>query len=158
MIFLKLKNDENRLLQWTPHCCKAYINVVNAIAKFFKPTPSTNIINNYTIIIQYIIKQGLKVFVNKDKAVVKQNYSSSVISEFSNQRNPKTSVINSKEVSLHIWFFWNWKMMRSKSRGEEEQTWGNIGTGYIRKIRHHQPFTPSISCYRAWLTQWKAGR
>ena len=49
---------------------KAYVNIVNAIAFFVKPTPPTNIITNMTILTQYIIKQGLKVFGNKGKASV----------------------------------------------------------------------------------------
>ena len=38
---------------------KAYVNAVNAIATFVCPTPSTNIITNYTIRTQYSIKPGL---------------------------------------------------------------------------------------------------
>ena len=38
---------------------KAYVNAVNAIATFVCPTPSTNIITNYTILTQYSIKPGL---------------------------------------------------------------------------------------------------
>ena len=41
---------------------KAYINVVNAITYLVKPTPPTNIITNETILTQYSIEQGLKVF------------------------------------------------------------------------------------------------
>ena len=41
---------------------KAYINVVNAINYFVKPTTPTNIITNETILTQYIINQGLRVF------------------------------------------------------------------------------------------------
>ena len=49
-----------------PHSvAKSYVNVVNAIATFVKRTPPTNIIFNETILIQYSIKQGLKVFGNK---------------------------------------------------------------------------------------------
>ena len=44
---------------------KAYVNVVNAIPTFVKPTPPTNIITNKTIFTQYIINHGLKVFGNK---------------------------------------------------------------------------------------------
>ena len=49
---------------------KAYVNVVNAITSFVKPTPPTNIITNETILTQYRIKQGLKVFGNKGEAAV----------------------------------------------------------------------------------------
>ena len=49
---------------------KAYVNVVNAITSFVKPTPPTNIIANETILTQYSIKQGLKVFGKKGKAAV----------------------------------------------------------------------------------------
>ena len=41
---------------------KSYIYVVNAIDYFAKPTPPTNIITNETILTQYSINQGLKVF------------------------------------------------------------------------------------------------
>ena len=49
---------------------KSYINVVNAITSFVKPTPPTNIITKETILTQYIIKQGLDVFGNKFEAAV----------------------------------------------------------------------------------------
>ena len=49
---------------------KSNINVVNAITYFVKPTPPTNIITNETILNQYSIKQGLKVFGNKGEAAV----------------------------------------------------------------------------------------
>ena len=51
---------------------KAYVNVVNAITFVVKPTPPTNIITNETILTQYIIKQGLKVFGKKGKAEVQK--------------------------------------------------------------------------------------
>ena len=51
---------------------KAYINVVNAISYFVKPTPPTNIITNKTILTQYSIKQGLKVFGKKLEAAVRK--------------------------------------------------------------------------------------
>ena len=41
---------------------KAYVNVVNAISTFVESTPPTNIITNGTILTQYSIKQGIKVF------------------------------------------------------------------------------------------------
>ena len=49
---------------------KAYVNVVNAITSFVKPTPPINIITNETILTQYSINQGLKFFVNKGEAAV----------------------------------------------------------------------------------------
>ena len=51
---------------------KAYINGVNAIDYFVKPTPSTNIITNETILSQYRIKQGLRVFGNKGEDAVQK--------------------------------------------------------------------------------------
>ena len=51
---------------------KSYINVVNAITYFVKPTPPTNIITKETILNQYSIKQGLKVFGNKGEATVRK--------------------------------------------------------------------------------------
>ena len=51
---------------------KAYVNVVNAITSFVKPTPPTNIITNETILTQYSIKQGLKVFGKKSEAAVQK--------------------------------------------------------------------------------------
>ena len=81
---------------------KAYINAVNAITYFIKPTPPTIIITNETILTQYRIKQLLKVFVKKGKAAVQNNYSISMIAGFLNLRNPKTSVMNSGEGVWHI--------------------------------------------------------
>ena len=51
---------------------KSYSTIVNDIDNFVKPTPPTNIITNETIIIQYIIKQVLKVFGKKDEAAVRK--------------------------------------------------------------------------------------
>ena len=51
---------------------KAYVNVVNAITSFVKPTPPTNIITNETILTQYSIKQELKVFGKKGKTAVRK--------------------------------------------------------------------------------------
>ena len=41
---------------------KSYVNFVSAITTFVEPAPTTNIITNKTILTQYSIKQGLKVF------------------------------------------------------------------------------------------------
>ena len=49
---------------------EAYINVVNNITSFVKPTPTTNIITNNTILTQYSTKQGIKVFGKKGEAAV----------------------------------------------------------------------------------------
>ena len=54
---------------------KAYIKVVNAIATFFETTPPTKIIKNETILNQYSIKQGLKVFEKKARLQYKNNCS-----------------------------------------------------------------------------------
>ena len=51
---------------------KSFINVVNAITFFVKPTPPTNIITNETILIQYSIKLGLNEFGKKFEAAVKK--------------------------------------------------------------------------------------
>ena len=51
---------------------KSYINVVNAITSFVKPTPPTNTITNETTLTQYSIKQGLKVFGNKGEYAVRK--------------------------------------------------------------------------------------
>ena len=51
---------------------KSYINVVNAINSFVKPTPPTNIITKETILTQYIINQGLKVLGNKGEAAIRK--------------------------------------------------------------------------------------
>ena len=51
---------------------KDYANIVNAISKFVEPTPPTNSITNETIMTQYSIKQGLKVFVKNGKAALKK--------------------------------------------------------------------------------------
>ena len=49
---------------------KSYIDVVNAITSFVKPAPPTKIITNDTILMQYNIKQGLKVFGKKGEDAV----------------------------------------------------------------------------------------
>ena len=51
---------------------KVYVNVVNAMTSFVKPTPPTNIITNETILTQYSIKQGIKVFGKKGDASVRK--------------------------------------------------------------------------------------
>ena len=51
---------------------KAYINFVNTINSFVKPTPPTDIITNETILTQYIINQGLNVFVKKCDAALRK--------------------------------------------------------------------------------------
>ena len=51
---------------------KAYINVINAITYFVKPTPTTNIITNKTILNQCSINQVLNVFGKKFEAAVRK--------------------------------------------------------------------------------------
>ena len=51
---------------------EAYFNVLNDIYIFIKQTPTTNIIPNETILTQYSIKQGLKVFGKKGEAEVRK--------------------------------------------------------------------------------------
>ena len=51
---------------------KAYVNVVNDISTFVKPTPPTKIITIETILTQYSTKQGLKVFGNKGEDAVQK--------------------------------------------------------------------------------------
>ena len=51
---------------------KSYVNVINAITYFVKPTPPTNIITNEIILNQYSIKHGIKVFGKKVKAEVQK--------------------------------------------------------------------------------------
>ena len=51
---------------------KYYINVVNAITSFVKPTPPTNIITKKTTLTKYSIKQGLKVFGKKGEAAAQK--------------------------------------------------------------------------------------
>ena len=49
-----------------------YVNVINAIANFVESTPPTNNIANKTILNQYRIKQGLKIFRQKGEAAVQK--------------------------------------------------------------------------------------
>ena len=49
---------------------KSYVNIFNAISTFFEPSPPTNIIINYTILNQYIIKQWRNVFGKKGESAV----------------------------------------------------------------------------------------
>ena len=54
------------------NAAKAYSNVVSSITNFVEPTTQTKIITNKTILTQYIIKQGFKVFGQKAKAAVQK--------------------------------------------------------------------------------------
>ena len=49
-----------------------YVNVVNSIATFVEPTPSTNIITNETILTQYNIKHGIQIFGQKGNSAVQK--------------------------------------------------------------------------------------
>ena len=51
---------------------KAYLNVINDITSFVKPTPPTNIIANKTILTKYSINEGFKVFGKKGKSAVRK--------------------------------------------------------------------------------------
>ena len=51
---------------------KAYINFDNSMKYFVKPTPPTNIITKNTILTQYSIKQGFKVFGDKCESEVRK--------------------------------------------------------------------------------------
>ena len=51
---------------------KSYINVINDITTFVKPTRPTTSITNKTILTQYSIKQGLKIFLNKGETAVQK--------------------------------------------------------------------------------------
>ena len=51
---------------------KSYVNAVNNISTFVKPMSPTKIITNENILMQYIIKQGIKVFVQKDEAALQK--------------------------------------------------------------------------------------
>ena len=51
---------------------KAYVNIVNAIAKFVETNPPSNIITHGTILTQYSIKQGLQVFEKKARLQFKK--------------------------------------------------------------------------------------
>ena len=50
----------------------SYVNVVNDIAAFVETNPPTNTITSETILTQYIIRQGLKIFGKKGKAEVQK--------------------------------------------------------------------------------------
>ena len=49
---------------------KAYVNVVNEIFSFVKPTPPINVITNENILTQYSINRVLEVFGKKFEAAV----------------------------------------------------------------------------------------
>ena len=51
---------------------KTCVNVVNVIATFIEPTPTTNIITNETNLIQYSTKQGLKDFLKVGRGYSKK--------------------------------------------------------------------------------------
>ena len=51
---------------------KTYVRFVNAMSTFVEPTTPTNIITKETILTQYSMKQGIKVFVQKGEAEVRK--------------------------------------------------------------------------------------
>ena len=69
---------------------KAFVNVVNATSTFFGPTPPTNIVKNETILTQYIIKQGPKVFGKKARLKYENNCCSFMNAKLLIQRRLKT--------------------------------------------------------------------
>ena len=78
---------------------KSYVNVVNNIATFVEPNTPTNIIKNDMILKQYSIKRHSRYLVRRVRLHYEKNYRSFMIEGWSNRRNPKTSVMNSKEGS-----------------------------------------------------------
>ena len=89
---------------WFPyptHVLDFYANVINSIATFVEPTSPTNIITNVTILIQFSIKQGLKVFVKKSRMQYKNNCSSFMTAELLNQISLRNPDMNNKERSWH---------------------------------------------------------
>ena len=81
---------------------KAYINVVNAITYFVKPTPPTNIIANETIRNQYSIKQGLKVFGKKVEAAVRKELQQFCDCRVVEPKKPQDLRYKQWRRSLHI--------------------------------------------------------
>ena len=68
MVWNKLIGGSHALLS----VANPYVNVFNAIATFVEPTPPTNIIKNDTILTQYNIKEGIKVYGKKFYAAVQK--------------------------------------------------------------------------------------
>ena len=86
---------------------KAYINVVNAITSFVKPTPPTNTIANETILNQYIIKQGIKVFGKKGESEVRKELQQFHDHRVVEHNKPQDLSMNSGEGVWNIWCFWS---------------------------------------------------
>ena len=68
---------------------KAHIIVFNDISTFFEPTSPTNIMTNETILTQYRVKQGLRVFGKKLRLWYKNSCSSSMTAKFLSKASSK---------------------------------------------------------------------
>ena len=69
---------------------KSYVIIVKDISTFFEPIPRTNIITNETILKQYSIRQGIKVFGKKARLKYENSCISYIITELLIQRRLKT--------------------------------------------------------------------
>ena len=58
---------------------KSYVNVVNAMTTFVKPTPPTNIINNDTILENASSRRESRYLVRRERLQYENNYSSFMI-------------------------------------------------------------------------------
>ena len=91
------------------NCAKVHINVVNAITYFVKPTPPTNIITNETILNQYRIKQGLKVFGKKGEAALRKELQQFHDCRVIEPRKPQDLSYEQRKRSLAYLMFLNLK-------------------------------------------------
>ena len=126
---------------------KSYVNVVNDIDFFIKPTPPTNIIANETILTQYSIKQVIKVFGKKVKAVLWKE-----LHQFHDHRvvgHKKTQDLSyeQRRRSLAYLMFLKLKSDEFTIKGRVCADGGGIRTGYLRDMRFFQTCPLRVSLY-----------
>ena len=96
---------------------KAYINIVNDISSFVKPTPPANIITNETILQQYSIKQGLNFFGNKDEAEVRKELHEFYDSRVVESKKPQELSYEQRRRSIAYLMFLKLKSNEVKIKG-----------------------------------------
>ena len=88
----------------------AYVNVINTTANFVEPTTPINLITNKTILTQYSIMQGLKIFGKKAKLQCKNNCNNFTTSDLSNQISLADSLMNNTIIVIAVMFVYCFKV------------------------------------------------
>ena len=96
---------------------KSCANVVDYISNYVKPTPPTNIVTNDTILNQYIIKHGLKVFGNNGEAGVQKELQQFHDHIFVKPKNPQDLSYEQRISSLSYMIFLKLKSYKVTIKG-----------------------------------------